>query len=49
MAIEQTKAYKTLRKSLLESLEARGLVEDVYRETGGFQVREYFGQTGQEK
>lgn len=32
MAIEQTKAYKTLRKSLLESLEARGLVEDVYRD-----------------
>ena len=32
MAIEQTKAYKTLRKSLLDSLEARGLVEDVYRD-----------------
>ena len=32
MAIEQTKAYKTLRQSLLESLEARGLVEDVYRD-----------------
>lgn len=32
MAIEQTKAYKTLRKSLLESLEARGLVEDVYQD-----------------
>ena len=32
MAIEQTKAYKALRQSLLESLEARGLVEDVYRD-----------------
>lgn len=32
MAIEQTKAYRALRQSLLESLEARGLVEDVYRD-----------------
>ena len=32
MAIESTKAYRQLRKSLLESLEARGLVEDVYRD-----------------
>ena len=37
MAIEQTKAYKTLRKSLLDSLEARGLVEEVYRD----KVEEY--------
>ena len=37
MAIEQTKAYKSLRSSLLESLEARGLVEDVYRD----KVKEY--------
>lgn len=32
VAIEQTKAYKTLRRSMLESLEAKGLVEDVYRD-----------------
>ena len=33
-----------------EALElVQRMVEDVYRETGGFQVREYFGQTGQEK
>lgn len=32
MAIESTKAYRQLKKSLLESLEARGLVEDVYRD-----------------
>ena len=32
MAIEQTKAYKALRKSLQESLEAQGLVEDIYRD-----------------
>lgn len=37
MAIEQTKAYKTLRKSLLDGLEARGLVEEVYRD----KVEEY--------
>ena len=24
------------------------IVEDIYRETGGFRVREYFGQAGQE-
>ena len=33
-----------------EALElVQRMVEDIYRETGGFQVREYFGQTGQEK
>ena len=32
MAIEQTMAYKTLRRSMVESLEAQGLVEDVYRD-----------------
>ena len=32
MAIENTKAYKTLKASMLEGLEARGLVEDVYRD-----------------
>lgn len=32
VAIESTKAYRQLKKSLLESLEARGLVEDVYRD-----------------
>ena len=32
MAIESSKAYRQLKKSLLESLEARGLVEDVYRD-----------------
>lgn len=37
MAIEQTKAYKILRQSLLDSLEVRGLVEDVYRD----KVEEY--------
>ena len=37
MAIEQTKAYKTLRKSLLDGLEVRGLVEEVYRD----KVEEY--------
>ena len=37
MAIEQTKAYKTLRSSLLDGLEARGLVEEVYRD----KVEEY--------
>ena len=26
----------------------RRMVEDIYRETGGFRVREYFGQAGQE-
>ena len=37
MALEHTKAYRRLRKSLLGSLEARGLVEDVYRD----KVEEY--------
>ena len=33
-----------------EALElVQRMVEDIYRETDGFQVREYFGQTGQEK
>ena len=32
MSIEQTKAYKGLRQSLIESLEARGLVEEIYRD-----------------
>ena len=32
VAIEQTKAYRELRKSMLDGLEARGLVEDVYRD-----------------
>ena len=32
-----------------EALEmVRCMVEDIYRETGAFRVREYFGQTGQE-
>lgn len=32
-----------------EALElVRRMVEDIYRETGGFRVREYFGQAGQE-
>ena len=32
-----------------EALElVRHMVEDIYRETGGFRVREYFGQAGQE-
>ena len=32
-----------------EALEmVRCMVEDIYRETGAFRVREYFGQAGQE-
>ena len=37
MALEHTKAYRELKKSLLDSLEARGLVEDVYKD----KVEEY--------
>ena len=43
MALENTKAYKTLKQSLLDSLEARGLVEDVYRD----KVEEYMTLWGQ--
>ena len=32
MAIENTKAYRNLKRSMLDGLEARGLVEDVYRD-----------------
>ena len=30
--IRKTKAFKTLKKSMLESLESRGLCEDIYRD-----------------
>ena len=43
MEIEKTKAYKTLKKSMLDSLEARGLVEDVYKD----KVLEYMTLWGQ--